>query len=53
MSLEACAALVERGDPDRHAAAMAAPPAARARLWPLYAFNLEGGARAPGSRASR
>ncbi|EKX59138.1 Phytoene/squalene synthetase-like protein [Rhodobacter sp. AKP1] len=46
MSLEACAALVERGDPDRHAAAMAAPPAARARLWPLYAFNLEV-ARAP------
>ena len=41
MSLEACAALVERGDPDRFAAVMAAPVAARARLWPLYAFNLE------------
>ena len=41
MSLEACAALVERGDPDRHLAAMAAPPAARARLWPIYAFNVE------------
>jgi phytoene/squalene synthetase len=39
--LAACAALVERGDPDRFAATMAAPPAARARLWPLYALNLE------------
>ena len=46
MSLDACAALVERGDPDRFAATMAAPLAARARLWPLYAFNLEV-ARAP------
>jgi phytoene synthase len=46
MSIEACAALVERGDPDRFAAVMAAPVAARARLWPLYAFNLEV-ARAP------
>ena len=46
MSLDACAALVERGDPDRFAAVMAAPVAARARLWPLYAFNLEV-ARAP------
>ena len=41
-----CAALVERGDPDRFLATMAAPPAARARLFPLYAFNLEV-ARAP------
>lgn len=41
MSLDVCAALVERGDPDRFLAAMAAPPDARARLWPLYAFNLE------------
>ncbi|MDP3339917.1 squalene/phytoene synthase family protein [Frigidibacter sp.] len=41
MSVEACAALVEAGDPDRFLAAMAAPPAARARLWPLYALNLE------------
>lgn len=41
-----CAALVERGDPDRFLAVMAAPPAARARLFPLYAFNLEV-ARAP------
>jgi len=41
-----CAALVERGDPDRFLAVMAAPPSARARLFPLYAFNLEV-ARAP------
>lgn len=35
------AQLVARGDPDRHAATMAAPEQAQARLWPLYAFNLE------------
>lgn len=46
MSLAACAALVARGDPDRHAATLAAPPEARDLLWPLYAFNLEI-ARAP------
>ena len=46
MSLNACAALVERGDPDRFLAAMAAPVAARAVLFPLYAFNVEV-ARAP------
>ncbi len=46
MSLAACAAMVERGDPDRFAATMAAPVGARSRLWPLYAFNLEV-ARAP------
>ena len=46
MSLAACAALVERGDPDRFLSAMAAPVAARARLFPLYAYNLEL-ARAP------
>lgn len=46
MTLEACAALVERGDPDRFRVAMAAPPAAREVLFPLYAFNLEV-ARAP------
>lgn len=40
-AIAACAALVERGDPDRFLATMAAPPAARARLWPLYACNLE------------
>lgn len=41
MTLEACAALVERGDPDRFRVAMAAPPTAREVLFPLYAFNLE------------
>ena len=46
MTVAACAALVERGDPDRFMATMAAPPAAREPLFPLYAFNLEV-ARAP------
>lgn len=46
MSVAACAALVEKGDPDRFLAAMAAPVPARAALFPLYAFNLEI-ARAP------
>jgi 15-cis-phytoene synthase len=46
MTVAACAALVERGDPDRFLAVMAAPPVARAQLFPLYAFNLEV-ARAP------
>lgn len=46
MSIQACADLVRRGDPNRFRAAMAAPPAARAVLFPLYAFNLEV-ARAP------
>ena len=41
MSLDACAELVRRGDPDRFLAAMAAPPAARKVLFPLYAFNVE------------
>lgn len=41
-----CAQAVERGDPARFRATMAAPAAARARLWPIYAFNLEC-ARAP------
>lgn len=44
--MQACADLVERGDPDRFVAVMAAPSNLRARLWPLYAFNLEI-ARAP------
>jgi 15-cis-phytoene synthase len=39
--IAACAALVEKGDPDRFAATMAAPPSARLKLWPLYAYNLE------------
>ncbi|MFN3576528.1 MAG: phytoene/squalene synthase family protein [Tabrizicola sp.] len=46
MSLDACAGLVQRGDPDRFLAVMAAPVAVRAQLLPLYAFNLEV-ARAP------
>ena len=40
-NLNACAALVEKADPDRFAAAMAAPVAARAVLFPLYALNVE------------
>jgi phytoene/squalene synthetase len=44
--LNACAALVQRGDPQRFRAVMAAPVAARRVLFPLYAFNLEV-ARAP------
>ena len=35
------AEFVRQGDPDRHAATLAAPEALRAKLWPLYAFNLE------------
>ncbi len=46
MSLQACAELVRKGDPDRFLATMAAPPAARAVLFPVFAFNLEV-ARAP------
>lgn len=46
MSLQSCAEMVKRGDPDRFLAAMAAPPPAREVLFPLYAFNLEV-ARAP------
>lgn len=39
--LTACAALVEKADPLRFRAAMAAPVAARHVLFPLYAFNVE------------
>jgi len=46
MSVEACAELVERGDPDRFLSAMTAPRDDRAALFVLYAFNLEV-ARAP------
>ena len=46
MSVEACAAFVERADPDRFLAAMAAPPEARRVLFPIYAANAEI-ARAP------
>ncbi len=45
-ALTACAGIVERGDPDRFMAAMAAPVKARAVLFPIYAFNVEV-ARAP------
>lgn len=45
-AISACAAHVERGDPDRFLAVMAAPPPERAGLFALYAFNLEV-ARAP------
>ena len=50
MSLHACAEMVRAHDPDRFAATLAAPPAARPRLWPLYALNLEL-ARAPWASA--
>ena len=46
MSFEACAALVERADPERFAAAMAVPLPARRVLMPIYAANAEI-ARAP------
>jgi len=46
MSVNACAAAVQSGDPDRFLAAMAAPPHARAVLFPIFAYNLEI-ARAP------
>lgn len=46
MTLAPLYELLQRGDPDRFLALMAAPPAARERLLPLYAFNLEV-ARAP------
>ena len=41
MSVAAAAELVARADPDRFNAAMAAPPEARAVLFPIYAFNVE------------
>lgn len=41
MSVEACAELVERGDPDRYLSAMTAAPDDRGALMVLYAFNLE------------
>ena len=37
----ACAALVERADPDRFAAVMAAPAERRPALFAIYAFNVE------------
>ena len=41
MTVNACAALVQAGDPDRFLAAMAAPAALRGGLFTLYALNLE------------
>lgn len=41
MTPAACADSLRRGDPDRFLAVMAAPPGARERLLPIYAFNLE------------
>ncbi|MFO6463265.1 squalene/phytoene synthase family protein [Jannaschia sp. KMU-145] len=46
MTVAACAGLVQRGDPARFRAVMAAPVGLRTMLFPLYAFNLEV-ARAP------
>ncbi|QEW19897.1 squalene synthase HpnD [Marinibacterium anthonyi] len=40
-NVTACAELVERGDPDRFLAVMATPPEARAKLFPIYAMNVE------------
>lgn len=40
-TLSACAEIVRRADPDRFLSAMTAPPAARERLFALYAFNIE------------
>jgi 15-cis-phytoene synthase len=41
VSIDACAALVARADPDRWAAVLAAPIAARPALLVLYAYNIE------------
>ncbi len=41
MSVAACAALVERADPERFRAVMAAPVPARQVLFPIFAFNIE------------
>ena len=46
MSLQACANLVSRADPERFAAAMSAPLEARRVLLPIYAATAEV-ARAP------
>ncbi|MCF6231718.1 MAG: squalene/phytoene synthase family protein [Rhodobacteraceae bacterium] len=45
-NITACAGLVQRADPDRFMAAMAAPVSVRGALFVLYAFNVEV-ARAP------
>lgn len=41
MSLGHCIDMVAKGDPDRHAVTRAADDATQARLYPLYALNLE------------
>ena len=41
MSLEACAALVEKADPERFRAVMSVAPEARAVLFPIFAFGVE------------
>ncbi len=41
MSMQACAELVHRGDPDRFLATMACPLDVREILFPIYAFNIE------------
>jgi hypothetical protein len=41
MTLDACAELVARADPDRFQSVMAAQVAARATLLPIYALNVE------------
>lgn len=46
MTLDACADIVAKGDPDRFQAVLAAPLEARKVLLPIYAFNVEV-ARAP------
>ena len=46
MTLDACAEIVAKGDPDRFQAVLAAPLVARKVLLPIYAFNVEV-ARAP------
>ncbi|MBL4813530.1 MAG: squalene/phytoene synthase family protein [Rhodobacteraceae bacterium] len=46
MTLNACAAIVERSDPDRFLATMSCPPVVREKLFPLFAYNAEI-ARAP------
>ncbi|MBU2993406.1 squalene/phytoene synthase family protein [Octadecabacter sp. 1_MG-2023] len=46
MSFDACAAIVEKGDPQRFMATMASTVDARRVLFPLYAFNVQV-ARAP------
>lgn len=46
MSVNACAEIVRKGDPDRFLATMAAPPGARVVMFPIYAANVEI-ARAP------